>query len=223
MTITDFGVAVVEGDTHLSKWIVEQKRLAVAQEFIAQFEKHIPEGGVVVDVGACIGDHTETYAELVGPNGKVHAFEPHREAFDCLSFNMRKRRNVFCYPVGLGAESGQAVCNPSPNLGASQLEKSKHGPITVLTLDSIAFQWPKLDFVKIDAEGWEPEILLGARKTLRRLRPVMLVELNRPVLKARGKTDEDLLSALKLLGYTAQPCEDRIPFDSPQLDLLCLP
>jgi FkbM family methyltransferase len=177
----------------------------------------------VVDIGACLGDHTETYAEMVGPDGKVHAFEPNPRAFECLSFNMRKRPNVFCYPVALGAKTGNANVIPDANLGATQMEHTKHGPVTVLTLDSISPFWARLDFIKIDAEGWEPEILLGATKTIQRFSPAILVELNRPVLAAQGKDANDLLRPLREMNYHVAPCEPVLKMESPMLDLLCLP
>lgn len=72
MKITPFGVAVQEYDTHLSRWIEEHGRLDIAEGFIQQFRQYIPEGGVVVDAGACssCGVVTEDISPL-GPEGVI--------------------------------------------------------------------------------------------------------------------------------------------------------
>jgi len=223
MTITDFDVAIVENDSHLSQWIVSQKTLAVADGFCRLFQRYIPEGGVVVDVGASLGDHTTTYADMVGNAGVVHAFEPNPVAFECLRYNMRKRHNVCIYSCALGASEGRGDIVPNDNLGAAQVIFDSAGPVKIFALDTIARHWPRLDFVKIDAEGFEPDIIHGATATLRRLRPVLLVEINRPVLAARGKSPDDILKPLADLGYRVEPCDPKLTMDLEMVDVICVP
>ncbi len=225
MMITDFGVAVVETDSHLSKWIQEHRRLDIARDFILQFRKYIPTGGVVVDVGACLGDHTATYSELVGPDGHVFAFEPNATAFECLSHNLATARNVTCVPVGLGSLPMIAGYDSAPNLGATQLSISGLQGRTayVDTLDSYTENWSRLDFLKADCEGWEGDVLVGAETTIRRFRPAMLIEVNRPVLDAQRKTTESIFRPLREYGYEWAPCEPGLSMDMPMVDILCLP
>ena len=64
MKLTKEGVAIIEGDTYLSQDIINQGRLDVARDFLEQFRQYIPVGGIVVDVGACLGDYTATFAEM---------------------------------------------------------------------------------------------------------------------------------------------------------------
>ncbi len=226
MKITDFGVAIIESDTHLSRWIQEQRTLAVADGFCRLFTPYIPKGGVVLDVGACLGDHTVTYADMVGPTGTVHAFEPNPEAYECLRHNTASRPNVHRHHTALGAGLALGSCvasNESPNnLGATQFREGTGG-IPIQRLDAFAQHWSRVDFIKIDAEGYEPDIIAGAMETLRRLRPVLLVEINRPLLAARGKSDADILRPLAGLGYTVMPCEPHLSMDMEQIDILCLP
>ena len=61
---TKEGIHVLKNDSHLSRWIEEHGRLDIAAHEISFFAKYIPQGGVMVDAGACLGDHTETYAQL---------------------------------------------------------------------------------------------------------------------------------------------------------------
>lgn len=62
---TKEGWWVLADDTHLSKWVEEHGRLD-HDEAIASIVEHIPQGGVVVDAGASLGDHTIAYARKVG-------------------------------------------------------------------------------------------------------------------------------------------------------------
>lgn len=225
MTITDFNVAVLGRDSHLSKWIVEQRRLNVQDEYCRLFEKYIPKIGVVVDVGACLGDHTLSYAQMVGPAGRVHAFEPNHEAFQCLEYNMRGLHQVRLNEMALGAGFDFGTMRRSAtqpdNVGATEFEVTDNGTVPMGTLDG--FYFPRLDFLKIDVEGMEMEVLNGARVTIGHRRPVMLIELNRPVLIRRGVDPASLLSTITSLGYTVMPSEPHHSLDMEQLDVLALP
>lgn len=225
MTITDFGIAVVKGDSHLSKWVIEQRRLDVARGFVMLFKKYIPEGGVVADIGACLGDHTVTYSELVGERGMVHAFEPNPVALECLQHNMRHLANVKVHGHALGDWNTMArySVNQSDNLGASNLVETKEGGVFILTLDTVADEWHRLDFIKMDAEGFEPLILDGAKETINKLRPVMLIEINRKCLGSYGHTPDSLKKRITDLGYSIQPAEPHYDMNADQVDVLCLP
>jgi FkbM family methyltransferase len=221
MKITNFGVAVVDGDTHLSKWIVEQGRLDIAEGFLNNFRRYIPNGGVVADIGACLGDHTASYSNFVGPSGAVHAFEPNPVALECLLHNMKAYKNVMVHGCALGASEGEVGCNRNDNLGMATIVAGSG--IKITTLDSESSGWSRLDFVKIDAEGYEFDILSGAQSTLSRLRPVMLIEVNQTVLRKQGKSSDDIYRTLRRLDYTYKPCEPHLSLQMDMVDVLCLP
>lgn len=221
MKLTAEGIAVIEGDNYLSNDIIAQKRLDVAKDFLEQFRQYIPIGSMVIDVGASLGDYTQTFSEMVGPEGLVWAFEPNPPTFECLVHNTRNMRNVECYPRGLGSvhEARATVIVDTNNIGASRLVRDTNGKITTWVLDSFEYEMAKstLRFVKIDAEGWEPLILDGATKTILAVRPVMLIEVNTWPLGKMDFTAEDVFSRLDQLNYKF----DR--FDGPYGDVLCLP
>lgn len=229
MIITDFDVAIVPADTHLSRWITEQRRLDVQAEYCRLFQRYIPAGGVVLDVGACLGDHTLSYSQMVGPTGRVHAFEPNPAAFECLAYNMRKHPNVTLHQLGLWVGETRMGILPSPtqpfNLGATMLDPTDETIkiARAVALDTITGSWPRIDFIKIDAEGCEPWIIAGAFHTLNRLRPVVLVELNRPVLARKRKTPRDVTEPLERLGYCIMPSEPHHSLEWDEVDALCLP
>jgi len=221
MKLTSFNVAVVEGDTHLSKWIMEHGRLDIAEGFLSLFRRFIPDGGTVVDIGACLGDHTATYSKFVGPRGEVHAFEPNPVALECLEHNMKPYRNVIVHGEALGAFNGEVSIKTNDNLGMAQVIEG--AGIKLRTLDSKTSGWARLDFIKIDAEGYELDILIGAIQTITRFRPVMLIEVNRGILTKQGRSPDDVFRKLKNLGYSCLPAEKHLRLDMEQVDVLCLP
>lgn len=237
-------VAVIEGDSHISRWVEQHGRLDIARDLIATYAKHIPEGGVVADVGACIGDHTVTYRQLVGYTGTVHAFECNPAALECLRFNLTAGDSSYrdasdpdksCFQLGhtamavlhpyaLGATSGFARVQQDPNAGASHLTGAVNGcGVEIKPLDEVAADWTRLDFLKIDAEGFEPFILAGGKQTILRLRPAMFIEVNAGALARYGQTPHTLIALIMSLGYATIPEPLRAKITDPQYDLLCLP
>lgn len=219
MKITKEGIAVIEGDNYLSNDIIQAGRLDVARDFLLQFKEYIPVGGVVADVGACLGDFTATFSEFVGPSGRVYAFEPNLPVVDCLYHNMRPYLywNVVIYSSALGARNGMAdIITDHNNIGASRLVDG-NGPLHVWALDNTAGSWQRLDFMKLDTEGWEPHVLAGGKETIMRLRPVMLIEINPWMLGKQNFTPEDIYSRLDALEYSFPR------FDGPHGDILCIP
>lgn len=230
---TSHGFWVINGDTHISKWAEESGRLDHDQWLLPQILPLIPEGGVVVDVGAFIGDHTIAYARRVGDSGTVLAFEPNPKAFECLSLNANAYfPDVVCSRRGLSDEKGTFDLSVDVNAGASRIvDANSELEIRVQTvrfddfLSEPGMRMHRLDFMKIDAEGFELKILKGAANTLHKFRPKMLIEINGQRLFENGTHVHEILAFLK---ETVGDFEHSlIPGDSnyasPQYDLLIIP
>lgn len=217
--LNDIDVAVIDGDTHISTWVQQHGKLNIAESMLSPLLQYITEGGVVVDCGAMIGDHTITYARAVGESGCVYAFEPNEQAFECLEYNTKYMKNVLCFCCAIG-KAGKAILHKDVNAGASHLQYSESG-IDVVTLDSLNFS--KLDFIKIDVEGFECDVVEGAAETLRRCRPVILCEFNHGALIRNGKSSEELKSLFARQGYSTVMIDPRLRWSDPQFDALCLP
>ena len=215
MKLTREGIAVIEGDAYLSQWIIDQGRLDVAAEELEKYREYCNDG-VVMDVGASLGDTAATFSSMAY---KVHAFEPNPPTFECLAHNMAAYKNVTIYPVGLGDIDRQVkLIEDRHNIGASRLT-NEFGSIPVTSLDAVnkVLQMDYLDFLKIDAEGWEPLILDGGVKTIMKLRPVMLVEVNTWPLGEMGYRPDDIWDRLSMMKYWFER------FDGPYGDVLCIP
>jgi FkbM family methyltransferase len=185
------------------------------QYALKEILEHITRGATVIDVGAFIGDHTIAYANKVGPNGKVYAFEPNRISFECLAHNMKGFKNVKCSDVALGSVSGDLVgFVNSDNVGASHLVSG--GDIETATIDDIAIEG-RLSFIKIDAEGFEVDILKGAKNTIKKFKPILYVEVNSGALTRHGTSEKELLDLLVSYGYDVKG----IKLGDPQYDVYC--
>lgn len=222
---TKEGVWVLKDDTHLSKWIAEHGRLDIAIGEIVAFMKHIPPGGFVVDAGASLGDHTMTYARIVGERGKVFAFEPRPDTCAALGRNMQQFPWVEVRRKALGGYNGPARMRLEPNCGASHIT-NRHGnedvEITVRKLDRYLDLMHRLDFIHLDAEGYEVQILNGATEVLRKFKPVIVLEVNHLCLSRLGLVEQDVRDTLAKHGYTWSELEAQNGPNLPQRDILCL-
>lgn len=146
-------------------------------------------GDVAVDVGANFGSYTSTLANLVGPAGAVHAFEPQEAVYSLLQSRFAGVPHVHLVQAALAEKAGVAhfvvpsIAGdvPEPALGSLRLDSGGSravSKVTVMTLDVYCAPFERLRFLKIDAEGGDLDVLRGGRETLRRLRPVVQVECN---------------------------------------------
>lgn len=146
------------------------------------FREVIRPDDVILEAGSNIGAHTLALSELV-PRGKVYAIEPQRLIFQTLCANMALNSvtNVVTLNTVLGAALGEMSLleidpHVSMNFGnfSTQNQGAEGVQTPVLTIDSMAFS--RLDFIKLDAEGAEVEILTGAVDTITRCRPAVYLE-----------------------------------------------
>lgn len=214
MRILPNGIAIIDGDTHIGRWVEESGRLDHDQSTLPLLTPYL--SGTVIDVGAFIGDHTIHYLRH---SPSVLAFEPNPAAYACLWHNIKEFNNVRCFKLALGARPGRASIVTNANAGAAALVPGADVP--VVALDSLNLQ--DVSFIKIDAEGWECDVLDGARETIARCRPVMLIEVNDSALRGQGRTPGELLVKIEGMRYTLRNIYPGQPMAGPQYDALCTP
>ena len=168
--------------------------------------RFLGEGDVVVDVGANIGGHTVPLAKAVGARGCVVAVEPQRTAHALLSANaiMNGLLHVECLRAAAGSAAGTvripALDPRAPcDVGAAEViadeARTEGEEVPCLTIDDLGLTACRL--IKIDAEGFEVEVLDGAQVTIARHRPILFVE-NDTVGRSAA-----CLRAIRALGYRA--------------------
>lgn len=216
MLITPEGFYVLENDTHLSRWVEERKALE-DPNFAPFVEPFVKPGDVVIDGGANIGVTVATFCRLVGSAGRVLAFEPNREAFACLEKNCP---SADAHMKGLSNDHGFATFHRHPNAGASYLDGSE-GVIDLWPIDYLKLE--KCALVKLDLEGWEVRALLGARETIKRCHPVLVIEVNSGALKRANNIPLDIFILLDSLGYKYRNFFPDQPMAGEQYDIIAEP
>lgn len=152
-------------------------------------DRFVSPGNHCIDVGANVGPVTLALARKVGPSGRVLAIEPGPPYVARLRRNLQANPRlvdrVVILAAGLSETEGSLLWRPDPmhpfNAGLSQVHSTAvpgERLVPVTTVDAVVAQqaWKRVDFIKIDVEGMELEVLRGGRDTLASLRPVVLFE-----------------------------------------------
>lgn len=221
MKITKEGIAILENDTHISKWVEESGRLDHDQNALPLILKYINEGDTVVDCGAFIGDHTIAYLNKVGESGRVVAIEPDKDAFECLVYNTTEYNNCFCLDMGVTDDAGYYHIEKNDNAGASHL--SHKGDIKVFPMDNfqISHYLKRCDFIKLDIEGFEFKALMGATDIIRKFHPKLLIEINKGALERQGNTPEEIFGFLLRYNYSFRNIYEEQLIEGEQYDIIC--
>jgi len=172
------------------------------------FVSHLREGMTVMDVGANWGLYSLLISRAVGPSGKVYAFEPVPEIFARLKEHiaLNNATNVIPVPIALSDEKG--IMKMSVKGGESSLFRrvsDEFVEVQVERLDDFVEREgiERVDAIKIDVEGAELKVIRGADKTIRRNKPILMVEVFPVTLQAAGTTPEELFETIVSYGYNA--------------------
>lgn len=163
----------------IQKTIVECADFYEAGELEYLRNTFLKGGEVILDIGANIGNHTVFFSKICNAE-KVYAFEPIAETYETLCRNISLNHvedRVVANNVALGNDSGKGRIkhfNPH-NIGGTQIEATNDGAISIKRLDDYEFE--RIDFIKIDVEGFEYKLLQGAKNTLNKHAPVIFVEI----------------------------------------------
>ena len=159
-------------------------------------------GDVVIDVGANIGIFSVSVAGKVGSNGCVIAVEPEPNTFHLLSMNSSRYGNIIPIPKALGNRIGLLKLFISQsNPGGHSFKKVEYEDrftlVEVTTLDKLVedVRINKVDFIKIDTEGFELEVLEGTKKTLTTFYPHLALEYH------SKKDKKAIIAYLSSVGY----------------------
>jgi FkbM family methyltransferase len=183
----------------------------------------IEPGSVCIDVGSAAGLYTLALSRLAGPTGEVHSVEPlsfaHRACRNLLQAD--DAPNVRRHQVALGAKPGNEVMSvpvgrfglvtgrsflsrKATSLGANtEFQEHVDVVVDVDTLDQLCARLAikRLDFLKIDVEGAELDVLEGGRAVIAEFGPTMLVEIEARHTSRFRYQPEDLVSWFVRRGY----------------------
>jgi FkbM family methyltransferase len=196
-------------------------------------------GAVMIDIGANIGQTAMNFAIRGGNNSVVYAFEPDPVNYSKAIENLKKNsfKNIHYFNIGLGAENEELSLkiNSPLNRGGNRIDRGNSTNSVVIKirkLDDVLEEEKvkKTDLIKIDVEGFEFEVLKGARKTIMRDKPVLYVEIDENNLRQQGTSAKDVIQFISGLGYGCQESGsknnidlNRYNFANCHIDIICRP
>lgn len=210
------GIWMPSGEQELVEWmgkygqLVDGKGTYQYAKFLGAME-HVKQFRRCIDQGSHIGLWT---MQLMKRFDKVECFEPVARLRECWHMNVDYDSNFnMLYSCALGKTADEVVMfSHGTACGDSSVEHAAHlmrtingavaeavGVVEMRTIDS--FEFRDVDFIKLDAEGYEENIARGAIDTITRWRPTILVEQKRDMACKYGLEPQGAITFLKSLGY----------------------
>lgn len=148
------------------------------EEILFNFIDYIPVNGVIYDIGANIGNHTLFFSKYLKPK-EIYSFEPSSDIFNVLDANVKinKIENIKLFNNAVGNKKGKGQVQFNKiNTGASKVTENINGEVDIIEIDSLSLMPP--DFVKIDVEGFEQQVLEGMNSCLINEKPIIWIEIH---------------------------------------------
>ena len=170
-------------------------------------QRQINKNSVVVDVGANIGYYTLLLAKVCK---KVYAFEPDKTCFEILQKNIEENNldNVVAVNMAVSDKIGEEnFVVDKDNLGNSRIQSPSATPYPPLTrgnktiistvcLDKF-IKYEKVNLIKIDTQGWEPKVILGAKKLIKKYKPILFLEYSLQSYQENNLDGKGMINFLK--------------------------
>lgn len=196
-----------------NRLLTERKAEGIVEDYESILEKHytrlIKKGDFVIDIGAHEGRHLAVFINLAD-DGKVFAFEPLPKQYShlCEKFN---KPNVKIFNVALSDSSGivdfyENETSPEESGLKIRIYNKKDANVLIqkvnaTTLEQTASEFLKIDYIKIDAEGAEIQILNGGRNVIKKHKPIISIEYGYPSYSVYGLSKESLYDFCLSMDY----------------------
>ena len=166
--------------------------------------------GSAIDVGSNIGNHTLYFSRFFK---KVFSFEANKDIFQVLNLNVRSKKNIKVYNYAVSDQNKKAFLDIDIfNISGSGLSNNKINlkqNITCRKLDNLFKNKKNIQLIKIDVEGKELQVLLGAKNILFYNRPIILFEHHLQNFDEKGNSK--CISFLSGMGYKTYATIGYIP------------
>jgi hypothetical protein len=210
---------ISKSDYFISKYVNQfHEYEPIETEFL---RKNIHPGESVLNIGAHVGIFSALISKLVGVNGTITAVEPENLNYHLLKSNMRKHAhpNWKAYNFAAGSEDSISLLHVNQrnsgdhrlfdpsitqiggDLGYQGFNRTRVQSVSVRRLDNV-FKGRVFDFILIDAQGWDHDVLLGAKELISENKPMVLMEFVPGWLEARGIKPNETLEFYRSLGYS---------------------
>lgn len=190
---------------------------------------------VILDIGTNIGETLLNFAKI-NQNGMNYGFEPvpylYKRAIKNISLNkflnirvnniaLSDKEESLFFQMPTNNNSGGIAMSKNTNIGSQEVKAIKLDDF--LLKNSIS----KVDFIKIDVEGFEMNVLKGAVETLKTHKPTMFIELDDKNLKKQNSSAKELVVFLINIGYTIKHAQNQMiitenfAFENQHFDITC--
>lgn len=195
-------------------------------------------GDTVLDVGTNYGSTILQFAKIITENGRAYGFEPDPVNFAICAKNLglNNFHHISVENIGLGREAGEAtlVVDTESNRGGNRIGIASEGKESARVKITSLDDWvannnlAKIDLIKIDVEGYEMEVLAGARELLKTFSPALFIEIDDNNLRQQGASAKEAVMFLEDYGYSITHSESgnvlssKDDFSGCHFDIVCV-
>ena len=186
-----------DSDTHFEHYIKDGGYQTVHRDTILKYVKeNRPNLKNCIDVGSHVGFWSKDFTNLFT---HTFAFDPIPNVRECYLKNVTNS-NYTLYPYGLGKEEKKIKVLYDPKeTGNTHASDNGNLEIEVKTIDG--FNLPNIDYIKIDAEGYEIEVVEGAKELIERCKPFIHIEAKKKVMVKQNITMNAIEELFKRINY----------------------
>ena len=210
---TPYGTLYVDPEELvIGRLLQENGQLPDISQEVAFFRKYLNPGDTAIDVGANYGLFTLALAQIVGEDGYVVSYEPNRDLHQYLRKTAKGSASHFgvsSSALGASIGFGEIRLDPRGSGGTQVIPRTVYerlvNGVDIDTLDKgFPLHHRPIKAIKIDAEGMDVDVLLGAEKILREDRPVVIFEWNPEAMQSLGKDPlNEMVEVLRLENETS--------------------
>jgi FkbM family methyltransferase len=223
-SITNYGTIYYNKNEDGIGSVLKTGKLWEQDEIENIIKPYIEQSTIILDIGAHIGCHTIAYGKI-NPNAKIYSFEMQKEMFMLLDKNIKENNltNVKLFNNAIGNKIGEFETEIKLRDGGYYKpiayytdDKFNFGglgigiggeKVNMITIDNLNLEG--CDYMKIDVEGFEFVVILGALETIKKYKPVIFYECNQKTLTPEMcaiagieyKTSYNVKNLLESIGY----------------------
>ncbi len=176
---------------------------------IELLKKHIKKGDTVLDIGANIGFYATILSDIVGEKGKIHCFEPDATNFNHLKKTTANHKNIIINNKAVGPKTEMIKIYTSKELNVDHRtykpeEYDQEIEIAAVSIDDY-LKGTKVDFIKMDIQGFEIEAIKGMKETFKNNANVKMISEFWPYgLRKAGSSVSEYYALLKNLNFNIE-------------------